>query len=289
MIYALAIHGGAYSRPQPEVPERQALLRKLIGAGRERLDSGATALDVVTAMVRELEISGLFRAGRGSSPNTDGVVELDASIMDGASKRAGAVAAIRRTVNPIEAARAVMEDGRHVMLAGEGAQTFVEAHGLEIVADPTSYYGRHREAFAPDESDAQARHGTVGAVALDQNGHLAAATSTGGLLNKVPGRVGDSPIIGAGTWADELVAVSCTGAGEYFIRTCAAHTVSVHLQFRSASLDAAARAALDGVAELGGTGGLIAVDRTGRIAMPYNAAGMSRAAASAESEPEVFS
>ncbi len=289
MPYALAIHGGANSRPQPDPHAQQALLGKLILAGQSRLVSGEKALDVVTAIVKELEISGLFLAGKGASPNSDGVVELDASIMDGKSKRAGAVAAIRQTVHPIEAARAVMEDGRHVMLAGEGAQAFVEGHGLELVADPASYYGRKWEAIPADEGHRAPGHGTVGAVALDRDGHLAAATSTGGILNKLAGRVGDSPIIGAGTWADDFVAVSCTGAGEYFIRACAAHTVSVQLQFRNLPLDAAARAALDGVAELGGKGGLIAVSRDGRIAMPYNSAGMSRAAVSADREPEVFS
>lgn len=288
MTYALAIHGGAFARPQPDASEQQALLRRLIADGGELLKAGETALDAVTIMVKELEVSGLFLAGKGAARNKNGDVELDASIMEGDTRRAGAVAAIHNIVNPIEAARAVMKDGRHVLLVGEGAQSFTRDFGLEIVGDPEKYYCRNWNTAASNEKAPSSRHGTVGAVALDQHGNLAAATSTGGTLSKLPGRVGDSPIIGAGTWADDRAAVSCTGAGEYFIRSCAAHTVSVHLQFAAASLDAAAQAALDGVAKLGGKGGLIAVDKNGRIAMPYNAGGMTRAAVSADTEPVVF-
>jgi L-asparaginase/beta-aspartyl-peptidase (threonine type) len=200
--------------------------------------------------------------------------------MDGPSARAGAVAALRGFESPIAVARAVMEDTPHVMLAGEGAARFAAARGLAAIADEPRWYHGYRtaRALAPP----QVPHGTVGCVALDGEGRLAAATSTGGTEGKLPGRVGDSPIIGAGTWADQEVAVSCTGTGEYFIRTAAAVQIGARVRFARQSLAQAAAESLAAVAGLGGRGGLIAVSRKGEIAMPFNTQGMARGALHAD-------
>ncbi len=277
MTYALVIHGGAGPRPDIDYAEQRRHMAGLIASGGAMLASGDSALDTVAAMVAELETSGLYVAGKGSAPNSDGVVELDASIMDGANKRAGAVAAIRNIVNPVHAARSVMDDGRHVMLAADGARVFALAHGAEDVADPDNYYSSHG---GHGSGEAKAGHGTVGAVALDNQDRLAAATSTGGTFGKRSGRVGDTPLIGAGTWADDLVAVSCTGIGEAFIRTSAAHDVAARMRYGNTTLDEAAQAVLQEVRQCDGDGGVIAIDRTGRIAMPFNSQGMKRAAIS---------
>ncbi len=285
MTYALAIHGGAGARPEIDYARQREHMATLVASGATLLANGGSALDVVTDLVTELEASGLYVAGKGASPNSDGHVELDASIMDGADCRAGAVAAIRDVVSPIQIARSVMEQTRHVMLAGEGARRFAEEQGLDLVDDPDSYFQRpDRDALAA----AGSQHGTVGAVALDGNGNLAAATSTGGVFRKLGGRVGDTPVIGSGTWADSTVAVSCTGLGEYFLRGCSAHDVAARMNYGGATLEEAAAAALDVVAELGGDGGLIAVDREGRIVMPYNSRGMKRAAVSDSMDPVVL-
>ncbi len=197
--------------------------------------------------------------------------------MDGPSRRAGSVAALEGFASPIAVARAVMERTRHVMLVGVGACEFATEAGMErIPAPPEDYYLKAEAELAPPCGELA--HGTVGCVALDQAGRLAAATSTAGVFNKLPGRVGDCPIIAAGTWADEAVAVSCTGLGEYFIRAAVAHQVAGRIRYGGQPLDAAAQAALDEVAALGGDGGLIAVDRQGNIAMPFNSEGMKRAA-----------
>lgn len=277
MTYALVIHGGAGARPDFDYGEQRSHLAALIASGQEMLTSGQSALEVAVAMVAEMEVSGLYVAGKGSGPNTDGVVELDASVMDGKQQRAGAVAALREIAHPIRAALTVLEDGRQVMLAGDGARDFALANGAEAIDDPGRYYSEHtRHGSAADD----ASHGTVGAVALDTQGNLAAATSTGGTFNKTPGRVGDTPLIGAGTWADDLVAVSGTGVGEAFMRTCAAHDVAARMRYGDVTLDAATHAVLDEVRKCGGDGGLIAVDRAGRISMPFNSKGMKRAAVS---------
>jgi L-asparaginase/beta-aspartyl-peptidase (threonine type) len=277
MTYALVIHGGAGARPDLDYTEQQDHMSGLIAAGAMMLSSGHGAIDTVAAMVAELEASGLYVAGKGSAPNTDGIVELDASIMDGSERRAGAVAAMRNIVHPVKAARCVMDDGRHVMLCGDGARAFALANGAEDVREPDKYYTGH---VAHGSADAELDHGTVGAVALDSHGSLAAATSTGGTFNKRPGRIGDTPLIGAGTWADDLVAVSCTGIGEAFMRTCAAHDVAARMHYGEMQLDGAARATLHEIRQCGGNGGLIAVDRSGRIAMPFKSRGMKRAAIS---------
>ena len=225
----------------------------------------------------------MYVAGRGSAPNSAGYVELDASIMDGPVSAAGAVSCIRDVLNPVSVARRIMEATPHVMLSGAGALAFARAQGFEEVEDPRKYYtlpiGVNEDELA-DKS-----HGTVGAVALDTNGALAAATSTGGTFGKLEGRVGDTPIIGAGTWADGNVAISCTGTGEYFIRTGAALAVACKVK-AGASLGQAIDDVLDDISHLGGDGGIIAIDSSGRIETIYNSAGMKRA--STDSSGSVF-
>jgi L-asparaginase/beta-aspartyl-peptidase (threonine type) len=249
-------------------------MRELTEHARERLAAGARALDVVEFTVAEMESSGLYVAGRGSAPNSAGHVELDASIMDGPVSAAGAVASIRDIVNPISVARRVMEATPHVMLAGSGALEFALAQGFDEVENPGKYY---MLPIGVTEEDIEAQtHGTVGAVALDNNGELAAATSTGGTLGKLHGRVGDTPIIGAGTWADSDVAVSCTGIGEYFIRTGAALAVAYKAKAGTA-LGQAIDEVLADIKHLGGDGGIIAVSSLGEIEMRYNTDGMKRA------------
>lgn len=269
---AFVLHGGAGVLADRSYEAELTHMTQLAEAAREALQAGGSALDAVCAAVRAMETSGLYVAGKGASPNQAGRYELDASLMDGARREAGAVAALEGFVSPIEAARAVMERTPHVLLAGSGAARFCADHGLEPVIDAPGYY---TPAAAPD-SRAIAT-GTVGAVALDQHGHLAAATSTGGTLNKVWGRVGDTPIIGSGTWADERCAVSCTGQGEYFMRANAAADVSARVRYAGDALEAAVDGALGDVAQLGGEGGIIAVDATGAVCARFNSPGMKRA------------
>jgi isoaspartyl peptidase/L-asparaginase-like protein (Ntn-hydrolase superfamily) len=276
MPIVIAIHGGAgVLRADKPGASQRAVLKQALEAGYEALKRGESSLDAVAAAVVVLEDSPLFNAGRGSSLNSDGEIEMDASIMEGAGLRAGAVAAVRRIRNPILAARAVMEASRHVLLAGEGAERFARKHGLKL--EPPEYFHTARR-LAALKKNLTRYHGTVGAVALDSAGNLAAATSTGGYTGKMPGRVGDSPIIGAGTYADNRAcAVSGTGLGEAFIRAAVGHDVCARMRYAGASLAAAAGAALKNVANLGADGGLIAVDRRGNVAMPFNSEGMYRA------------
>jgi L-asparaginase / beta-aspartyl-peptidase len=266
---AMVLHGGAGVLAKKAYDREITHLRGLAELGKGMLNDGATALDVVESIVYELEISGLYVAGKGSSPNSDNRYELDAAIMDGETRNAGAVAAMEGFVSPVRAARKVMETTPHVMLAGWGANRLAEREKLEAVEDPGSYYV---PAAVPD-GRAYAT-GTVGCVALDREGRLAAATSTGGTLNKTPGRVGDCPLVGAGTWADQDVAISCTGQGEFFIRSLAAGTAAARIRYLHESPDEAARWALKDVKRLGGDGGIIAVGRDGRVAHPFNSEGM---------------
>ena len=276
MPIVIAIHGGAgVLRADKPATQHRAVLKQALEAGYEILVNRGKALDAVAAAVVVLEDSPLFNAGRGSSFNSDGEIEMDASIMDGATLRAGAVAAVRRIRNPILAARAVMEASRHVLLAGDGAERFARKQGLKL--EPPEYFHTERR-LAALRKNRQNYHGTVGAAALDADGNLAAATSTGGYTGKLPGRIGDSPIIGAGTYADNRAcAVSGTGLGEAFIRAAVAHDVCARMRYAGVSLAAAAAAALRNVADLGADGGLIAVDRRGNVAMPFNSEGMYRA------------
>jgi isoaspartyl peptidase/L-asparaginase-like protein (Ntn-hydrolase superfamily) len=272
--FAFALHGGAGARSGRDYSVAEYHMREVTENARDRLAAGSRALDVVEYAVAQMEVSGLYVAGRGSAPNSAGYVELDASIMDGPVSAAGAVSCIRDVVNPVSVARRIMEATPHVMLSGAGALAFARAQGFEEVGDPRKYYmlpiGVNEDEIA-DKS-----HGTVGAVALDSNGELAAATSTGGTFGKLEGRVGDTPIIGAGTWADSDIAVSCTGTGEYFIRTGAALAVAYKVK-AGASLSQAIDEVLADVKHLGGDGGIIAIDSTGRIETIYNSAGMKRA------------
>lgn len=283
MTYALVLHGGAGARPGTDYTKQKAHLSYLIETGQAMLSAGQTALDVVVWAVAKLEASGLYVAGKGSAPNSLGGFELDASVMDGPKRRAGAVAAIEGIESPIQAALAVLEDGRHVMLAGAGAQMAAKTSGLGEVQNPAEYYTEH----VSHGSGELANHGTVGAVALDIHGELAAGTSTGGTFGKLAGRVGDTPIIGSGTWADETVAVSSTGLGEAFMRTVAAYDVSARMRYANTPLNQAARQVLDEVAKCDGDGGLIAIDANGNISMPYNSDGMKRAAVSSTMPPVV--
>lgn len=276
--FAMALHGGAGARPGRDYAREIAHMRGLVEAGRDRLASGASAIDVVVETVCALEDSGLYVAGRGASANAAGAFELDAGLMDGLSGRAGAVAALEGFQNPVLVAKAVMETTPHVLLVGQGAGVLARNLGLKPVGGPEWFTpaGRGETNFAPGAS--ALAHGTVGCVVRDREGRLAAATSTGGVFNKLPGRVGDTPIVGAGVFADRHVAVSCTGQGEYFIRVAAAAQVAFRLRLGGQSVTEAAQSVLDEIAGLGGDGGIICIDAAGRIAMPFASQGMKRAA-----------
>ncbi|MFN7176279.1 MAG: isoaspartyl peptidase/L-asparaginase family protein [Thermaurantiacus sp.] len=274
----IALHGGAGVNPVRDYAPVAAHLGALAEMVASRLAAGMSARDAVCLAVTDMEDSGLYVAGRGAGANRAGVHEFDASLMDGATGRAGAVAAVQNVRHPILAARAVMEETPHVLLAGDGATAFARMRGLAPVPDPVGWF-RLAVGVEPDDLEADLAHGTVGAVALDTEGRLAAATSTGGTFGKLPGRVGDTPLPGVGTWADGTVAISCTGIGEHFILAGGAGDVAARVRYGAAGLEEAAEAMLARVAELGGDGGLIALDRSGTVAMPFNSPGMKRAVA----------
>ena len=294
--FQLVVHGGAGTIERSKMtPEKEqeycAGIENALRAGREILQGDGWSLAAVEAAVRVLEDDPHFNAGKGSYFTSAGTIEMDAAIMDGKTLAAGAVAELEHVRNPIALARIVMEKSKHVMMVGAGAEQFAKRNGIELV-DAKYFFTQDRwdalqKAKAAENagadgskefiiSDAE-RHGTVGAVARDSRGNLAAATSTGGTNNKLPGRVGDSPVIGAGTYANNATcAVSCTGDGEFFIRAAVAHQVSALMELRGMAVSEAADHALAQAEKLGGTGGLIAVDKNGNIALPFNTSGMYR-------------
>ena len=285
--FALAIHGGAgnitpNNLPPDQAQECRAVLAETLRAGHAMLRDGASALDAVEAAVRMLEDAPQFNAGRGACFTHDGRTELDASMMCGRTLNAGAVAGVRTLRNPVSAARAVMTKSPYVLLIGGGAEVFAREQGLEIV-DP-AYFGtpRQRERLQQMRGDnplpAGEKFGTVGAVALDKRGDLAAATSTGGMINRRFGRVGDSPIVGAGTYANNATcAVSSTGHGEHFICNVTAFDISALMEYRGLSLgDATREVVMRKLVQRGGEGGVIAVDTQGNVELCFNSAGMYR-------------
>ena len=290
MTIAIAIHGGAGTIAQLEMSSAMAAryragLQKALDAGHQVLKAGGSSLDAVCAAVVELENSPLFNAGRGACYNAEEKQELDASVMEGEGRRAGAVAAVSRIRNPVLAARAVMEKSRHVLLVGPAAERFAKKQGIALA--PASYF-HTASRLAALKKKLVGHHGTVGAVALDDGGNLAAATSTGGYTGKLPGRVGDSPIVGAGTYADNATcAVSGTGLGEAFMRGVLAYDIAARMRYLREPLRKAADAAISKLAELKGDGGLIAMDRRGTIVMPFNSEGMYRAAIDARGKKKV--
>ncbi len=272
---ALILHGGAGARRERNYDREIVHMREVVEAMKARLEAGASALDVVVEATVMLEESGLYVAGRGASPNLAGAYELDASLMEGSTRRAGAVAALQGFKSPITAARAVMDHTPHVMLAGEGAALFAMDQGLEAIGDEAAWF-THAGQGEDNHPPGTLSHGTVGCCVLDTHGVLAAGTSTAGVFGKMPGRVGDTPIPGAGSWADDHVAVSCTGQGEYFVRTAAAAQVSWRTR-SGHDLAGATRVVIDEIGALGGDGGMIALDASGNIADPFNSQGMKRA------------
>lgn len=322
--FAIAIHGGAGTIKRENMsPEREAeyrtKLEEALKAGYQVLEDGGSSLDAVVAAIQIMEESPLFNAGKGAVFTNDGKNELDAAIMDGATRNAGTVAGISTVKSPIAAARTVMEKSPHVMMIGKGAEQFAEEQGLEMV-DPSYFFtdNRYEQLQRIKETEKQQldhdgdreegerrpgdrrpgdrrqgildikfpdrKFGTVGAVALDQDGNLAAATSTGGMTNKRYGRVGDVPIIGAGTYADNSTcAVSATGHGEYFIRSVVAYDIAALMKYKGLSLEEAGNEVVKNkLVEMGGGGGVISIDGEGNIALPFNTAGMYRASMDTE-------
>lgn len=304
------IHGGAGTILRNQMtPEREKEYRTMLTlalvTGYGVLKKGGPGLDAVESAIRIMEDSPLFNAGKGAVFTSAGTNELDASIMDGKTLKAGAVAGLKHIKNPISLARLVMEKSKHVMMVGEGAETFAKEQGVELV--PQSYFyteerwkglqrqkAEEEKSKAPQDKKQEKSHaeffdheyGTVGAVALDADGNLAAGTSTGGISNKKFGRVGDSPIIGAGTYANNLTCgISATGDGEFFIRSVVAHDISALMEYKGLSLKAAADTVIEKVDKLGGKGGLIAIDKDGNIAYSFSSAGMYRGRVGADGQP----
>jgi len=298
--FAIAIHGGAGTILKKNMSsEKDSAFRNTLSealqTGYEILKKGGSSIDAVEAAVKVMEDSPLFNAGKGSVFTADGKNEMDAAIMNGENLQAGAVAEVRTIKNPVSAARAVMEKSSHVMLVGTGAEQFAKESGLQIV-DTTYFFDQERWNQLQKAKEQEERKkdttgstkpakfemvdkkfGTVGAVALYQHGNLAVATSTGGMTNKKFGRVGDTPVIGAGTYANnKTCAVSCTGYGEYFMRGVIAYDVSAMMEYKGMTLEQATQAAMTKLAAAGGSGGLIAIDKNGHISQPFISEGMYR-------------
>ena len=298
--YTLVIHGGAgnitpANLPPDKAAQFEAKLTEVLRHGDSILKAGGTSLDAVEACVRMMEDCPLFNAGKGAVFNAEGKNEMDAAIMDGKSGKAGTVAGVTTIRNPISAARAVMEKTDHVLLSGKGAETFAAEKGLVIVS-PDYFFTQSRwnsylkaKANADSLTAMDKKHGTVGCVALDKYGNLAAATSTGGMTLKKYGRIGDTPIIGAGTYADNnTCAISATGHGEFFIRNVVAYDISALMKYKGLSLkDAANEVIMVKLKKQGGDGGIIAVDKNGNFAMPFNTPGMFRGFIKAGGEMKV--
>jgi len=289
--FAIAIHGGAGTITRENMTAEKELayrfkLAEALNTGYTILKNGGTSLDAVEVTIRVMEDSELFNAGKGAVFTNAGTNELDASIMDGSNLMAGAVAGVKTVKNPISAARKVMEETWHVMLSGDGADKFAQEQNLEVV-DPIYFYTQRRwDSLKKTQAK---KHGTVGCVALDKHGNLAAGTSTGGLTNKQWGRIGDSPIIGAGTYANnQTCAVSGTGQGEYFIRGNVAYDISAMMEYENTTVGEAARQVIGKLSERGGEGGVIAMDSNGIISMPFNTAGMYRGFRKAGESSKIF-
>jgi len=313
--YVLVIHGGAGTILKSTMtPEKEALYKAALTTALEKgfaaIKDGKTSLDAVEQTIHILEDSPLFNAGKGAVFTNEGKNEMDAAIMDGSNLMAGSVAGVTVIKNPISAARAVMEKSEHVMMAGSGAEKFAKQAGLQIV-DPSYFFTQDRwdglqKAIKEDSTKAilnpsdkktyklgtenkDYKFGTVGCVALDNNGNLAAGTSTGGMTNKKYGRIGDAPIIGAGTYANNnTVAISCTGWGEFYIRAVVAHDISALMEYKGLDVVEASKTVLDKMAKLGGNGGLIALDKNGNMSMPFNTEGMYRGSVTADGKIDVL-
>ncbi|MGM0579900.1 MAG: isoaspartyl peptidase/L-asparaginase family protein [Bacteroidota bacterium] len=305
---SLVIHGGAGTIKRENMTEEQdaeyrAKLSEALETGYAKLESGATAMEAVITTIQVMEESPLFNAGVGAVFTNEGKNELDAAVMDGKTRDAGAVAGVATIKSPIQAALSVMDDSPHVMMSGKGAEKFAGEQGLELV-DPEYFFTQNRyDALQrvkerEEEKDRKSalldfpdsKFGTVGCVALDKDGNIAAGTSTGGMTNKRYGRIGDAPIIAAGTYADnETCGVSATGHGEYFIRSVVAYDVAAKMKYADMSLDGAAnKIVYEELVDFGGSGGLIALDKAGNITMPFNTSGMYRGYMNEKDSPKVF-
>lgn len=306
--YVLVIHGGAGTILKTNMTTEKknaykAKLTEALKAGYSEIQKGNSSVDAVAASIMIMEDSPLFNAGKGAVFTAEGTNELDASIMYGKDKSAGAIAGVHTIKNPIKTAIAVMQKSEHVMLSGVGAEQFAKDQNVEIV-DPKYFWTKDRwdglqklkqkeasnttkkvsQNTLPESYEIDQKFGTVGAVALDKSGNIAAGTSTGGMTNKKYGRIGDAPIIGAGTYANSQVGISATGWGEYFIRATAARTIAAKMEYQNKDVKTASQETIDEIEKMGGDGGLIALDKNGNMAMPFNTAGMYRGSITEDGE-----
>lgn len=297
--YAMVIHGGAGVMDQKNMTAEQQqdyilVLNRVLAVGDSVLANGGTSMDAVENAIVIMENSPLFNAGKGAVFTHNGTVELDASVMDGKTLKAGAIAAVRDIKNPIRVARAVMEKSEHVLLNGSGASQFAKEQGFQPVENSYFYTEKRRKQLEEllkkkREAGVNDKHGTVGCVALDKYGNIAAGTSTGGMTNKRWGRIGDSPIIGAGTYAsNQTGGFSGTGHGEYYIRLGFTRDISAMMEYKNLSVQEACRAEIDKLTQLGGTGGVIGLDRNGNVAMEFNTSGMFRGYVKSTGEKQIL-